>query len=475
MPKDVFVSHSSKDKQIATTICKALEERGIDCWIAPRDIGAGENFQESIVRAIRGAKIMVLVFSGNTNDSGEVKKELVLASQHQLSVIPLRTEAVVPGEAFAYELSTRQWVDLFHNWEVEIGRVGEQIRTMLNSGPAPALAVAPSAPPPPKPTVPQGVGIPKIAIMAAAVALLLAAGGYFLFGRSPSPAPTASTVPAPVAPAQTASTAPAPVAAVPAAQPAPAAPAQTEAMFWDAIRNGTSVGSYEAYLRQYPDGQFAAVARMKIDELNAQASALPIATALASCPDAHAAAGGGASIPADEALRLKIAQALIECGTTKTQNRDLGAASNEIGVGRDIAEKLATAFPDNREYKNVLALAHSRTAIVLRAQGDRAGAIREFEASIKLRGEVVTMAPRLAIPLIFLALAEANLGQAQWETGQRGDARQSYGQCVTHRREASALRPNNPEWRDLAQDCQAAIAAIDRGAPASPPPSERKP
>ncbi len=67
MPKDVFVSHSSKDAQIATTICKALEERGIDCWIAPRDIGAGQNFQESIVRAIRGAKIMVLVFSGNTN------------------------------------------------------------------------------------------------------------------------------------------------------------------------------------------------------------------------------------------------------------------------------------------------------------------------------------------------------------------------------------------------------------------------
>ena len=109
MAKEIFISHSSKDAKISNTICRALEDRGLSCWIAPRDIGPGENFQESIVRAIRAAKIMVLIFSANANDSAEVKKELVLASQHKLAVIPVRIEDVVPGEAFAYELSTRQW------------------------------------------------------------------------------------------------------------------------------------------------------------------------------------------------------------------------------------------------------------------------------------------------------------------------------------------------------------------------------
>ncbi len=224
--------------------------------------------------------------------------------------------------------------------------------------------------------------------------------------------------------------------------------------------------------------KFAALARLKIDELKAQAfRAADLDGAGGDCPDAHAAAGGGSSIPADEAAAAQDRpEALIECGSAKTSSRDLGSASNEIAVARGIAEKLATAFPDNREYKNVLALAHSRTALVLRAQGDRAGAIREFQASIKFRGEVVAMAPRLALPLIFLAtLAEANLGHVQWETGQRNDARQSYGQCIAHRREATALRPNNPEWRELAKDCQDAIAAIDRGAPAGPSPSDRQP
>jgi hypothetical protein len=51
---------------------------------------------------------MVLVFSANSNNSEEIKKELVLAGQSQLIVIPVRVEDVTPDEAFAYELATRQ-------------------------------------------------------------------------------------------------------------------------------------------------------------------------------------------------------------------------------------------------------------------------------------------------------------------------------------------------------------------------------
>src|SRR3954462_13618586 len=115
MEKPVFTSHSWKAAKIAQTICAALEDRGVRCWIAPRDIGPGDNFQEAIVLAIRAGRVMILVFSTNTNESVEGKKELVLASQHRIAVIPMRIEDVVPSEAFAYELSTRQWVDVFHN------------------------------------------------------------------------------------------------------------------------------------------------------------------------------------------------------------------------------------------------------------------------------------------------------------------------------------------------------------------------
>lgn len=127
MSADIFISHSSEDRQIAETLREALENCGFHCWISSRDIAPGENFQVAIVQAIRAAKVMVLVFSANSNNSEEIKKEVVLAGQNRLIVIPVRLEDVVPDDAFAYELSTRQWIDMFEDWEHAIQRLVRQL------------------------------------------------------------------------------------------------------------------------------------------------------------------------------------------------------------------------------------------------------------------------------------------------------------------------------------------------------------
>ena len=38
---EVFISYSSKDKTVADAACSVLENKGIRCWVAPRDIVAG--------------------------------------------------------------------------------------------------------------------------------------------------------------------------------------------------------------------------------------------------------------------------------------------------------------------------------------------------------------------------------------------------------------------------------------------------
>src|SRR5580700_5051169 len=131
MSAPVFISYSSKDQDIAETICRALEVRGLKCWISGRDVAAGENFQEAIVRALRSARVMLLVFTGNANNSDEIKKEVALAGRHRVTVVPVRVEDVVPSDAFAYEFATRQWIDLFKNWEQEIERLAARVRTIL--------------------------------------------------------------------------------------------------------------------------------------------------------------------------------------------------------------------------------------------------------------------------------------------------------------------------------------------------------
>ena len=181
MPKKVFISYASKDRQTAMTICHALEARGQQCWISCRDIHPGENYQECIVKAIRGAGVMLLVFSANANNSDEIKKEIALASQSHLMVIPVRAEDVVPSEAFSYELATRQWVDLFENWDQAMGELVAQLDFVNPQGagsdgaaaaqpaPSPAAPVNP-APVMPKPAVPAASVVAPAATPPAAVA-----------------------------------------------------------------------------------------------------------------------------------------------------------------------------------------------------------------------------------------------------------------------------------------------------------------
>jgi TIR domain len=140
MTAPIFVSYASKDREAALSLCHALENRGFRCWISTRDIGPGENFQVAIPRAIRDAKVMVLVFSAESNNSNEVKKELALAGQNRLIVIPVRVEDVTPDDAFAYELATHQWIDLFEDWENSIQRLSEQLLRVAEVMPQPVAA-----------------------------------------------------------------------------------------------------------------------------------------------------------------------------------------------------------------------------------------------------------------------------------------------------------------------------------------------
>src|ERR1051325_8378249 len=142
MSAPIFLSFASDDRKAAETICKAVEQRGFECWIATRNIAPGENFQEAITRAIRTAKVMILVFSAHANNSLEVKKEIALAGRYNVIVVPVRVEDVVPNDALSYELAVRQWIDLFDDGENAIERLITQISAVLQAQAADAATGA---------------------------------------------------------------------------------------------------------------------------------------------------------------------------------------------------------------------------------------------------------------------------------------------------------------------------------------------
>ena len=44
-----------------------------------------------------------------------------------------------------------------------------------------------------------------------------------------------------------------------------------EIEFWDSIKNSVTAGEYEAYLEQYPEGSFAALARVRLEAISKDA------------------------------------------------------------------------------------------------------------------------------------------------------------------------------------------------------------
>ena len=76
MDHNVFISYAKEDKDIAYFICDALENNGIRCWIAPRDILPGASYAKAIISAIKTAQKLVVILSRSSNNSHFVMKEL---------------------------------------------------------------------------------------------------------------------------------------------------------------------------------------------------------------------------------------------------------------------------------------------------------------------------------------------------------------------------------------------------------------
>jgi predicted ATPase len=111
MSHDVFISYSHKDKPVAQALCAAIENAGVRCWIAPRDIAPGLDWPAAIANAIALSRIFLLVFSADSNASRDVSNELLLASNNNRIILPFRIEEVNPEPGKQYTLARTHWFE----------------------------------------------------------------------------------------------------------------------------------------------------------------------------------------------------------------------------------------------------------------------------------------------------------------------------------------------------------------------------
>jgi hypothetical protein len=209
MARDVFISHSAHDKAVANAICEALEAAAIQCWVAPRDVRPGRSFPGEITRAIRQSKVMVLIFSGHSNSSEQVLREVQLAVDCHLPIIRFRIEDVVLTDDLQYFLSTPHWLDaLAPPLSAHITRLERAVRELLGqstedpgrnvvANAAPLLKPAPNEQ---KPDAPKSSARWKLPAVVAGV-IIAAVAAVTLLRQPPRPGlQQHDFTPAPVSP-----------------------------------------------------------------------------------------------------------------------------------------------------------------------------------------------------------------------------------------------------------------------------------
>jgi hypothetical protein len=109
---DVFLSHSTKDREFAVRLATDLANTGIRVWLDEWDIQPGESFAEAIEKAIKTSRFILIVMSPDYFQSSWTQQEwrYALASEvegEHIRVIPiLYRDCDIPPM-----LRTKVWVD----------------------------------------------------------------------------------------------------------------------------------------------------------------------------------------------------------------------------------------------------------------------------------------------------------------------------------------------------------------------------
>jgi len=133
MNYDVFISYCSENRKIADALVHHLEAKEIRCWIDHRDLLPGFSWRDGIIEALEGNPgiAMVLLFSSASNKSRQIIKEISMADEENILVIPVRIENILPEGAIKLELQGRHWLDAFEGKEDRIEKAAERIEQTL--------------------------------------------------------------------------------------------------------------------------------------------------------------------------------------------------------------------------------------------------------------------------------------------------------------------------------------------------------
>lgn len=123
----LVISYCTKDGMArASSLCEALEEMGIACWIAPRDMKGGA-YSGQIIEAIEGGSGLIVVLTPKANESPDVLQEVDAAKNARKLILPVIVNGTTPAPNLRYYLAVPQQTP----W-TNAATVASHISTLIN-------------------------------------------------------------------------------------------------------------------------------------------------------------------------------------------------------------------------------------------------------------------------------------------------------------------------------------------------------
>ncbi len=111
MSRNVFLSYSRQDAEMAAWVRATLTKFGHQCWMDER-LEGGDEWWQSILQAIQWCDVYIPLLSPNFVTSEACQLELTYAIELQRPLVPTHVAGELGKRGFVPAVSERQWIDL---------------------------------------------------------------------------------------------------------------------------------------------------------------------------------------------------------------------------------------------------------------------------------------------------------------------------------------------------------------------------
>ena len=119
LPREVFLSHSSKDRRIASRIAAMLREHGVPVWYSETNLFGAQQWHDEIGAALARCDWFLLILSPQATRSQWVKRELHYAlrtPRYDDRIVPIRHLKCDP-DLLSWTLEDIQAVDFTQDFD----------------------------------------------------------------------------------------------------------------------------------------------------------------------------------------------------------------------------------------------------------------------------------------------------------------------------------------------------------------------